>query len=180
MKPLLGCSVVSLTLLLLLHFGLNSCSKGHTIDHTVYDTVKVTITAHDTTVIKDTAVSFQLLTANSWKIKEIRGVLANNAYYYLRGGTNTGINYDNESITFNANKTGSYVDPNGYSSVMTSWDFVGNDSTKIVFVIAFPTVTTTLHWENMRYKNGALYYDEYYTQNGNNCHEHGVRIPRGY
>ena len=172
MKQFFSFSIVIGVLAAFLHTGLTSCTK----DHTIYDTVNVT--QHDTIIKKDTSITLQLLTANPWKIKELRGVFNNTPYYYLRGGTNTGINYDNEYITFNANKTGSYVDPNGYSSVMTSWDFVGTDSSKITFVIAFPTVTTTLHWENLRYKNGALYYDEYYSQNGNNAHEQAVRIPK--
>ncbi|MGZ3924477.1 MAG: hypothetical protein ACXVBJ_11960, partial [Flavisolibacter sp.] len=146
-----------------------------TKEKTLYDTVTVTRT--DTIRIKDTSITVQLLTANPWKLKEIRGVSSNTAFYYSRGGSYTGQNYDNEYITFTTNKTGTYIDPNGYPSALT-WDFAGTDSSKITYIVAFPTITTTVHWENLRYKNGSLYYDEYYTQNNINEHAHGQRIPK--
>ena len=170
MKTILGASALFI-LLTFLHTGLISCTK----EKTLYDTV--TVIKKDTIVIKDTAITLQLLTANPWKIKELRGVINNTAFYYLRGGSFTGVNYDNEYITLNANKTGTYVDPYGYSSSLT-WDFVGTDSSKITYIVSFPSITTTVHWENLRYKNASLFYDEYYTQNNINEHAQGQRTSK--
>jgi hypothetical protein len=178
MKKMFSFSALFAVAILSMHTGLVSCTK----EKTLYDTVTVTkrdtvtVTKRDTLTIKDTSITLSLLTSTAWKLQEIRGVNNNTPYFYFRGGTNSGQSYDNENITFYTTKTGKYVDPNGYSSSFT-WDFVGTDSSKINYTVAFPTVTTLIHWENLRYKNGALYYDEYFTQNASNEHAQAVRIP---
>jgi len=174
MKALIGVtSVLCFIILFTFQSSLTSCTK----DKTIYDTVTVVKTD---TVITDTAITLQLLTANSWKMQEIRGVVGNTPLYYLRGGTtgNTD-NYDNEYLTFNANKTGVYVDPAGGNHQLT-WDFSNSTNTKITFVIQNPSpaASQTVVYENLRYKNKALYFDQYWTYNGTNSHAQGMRIAK--
>lgn len=180
MKKIFSFSAIILFCLFIsLQPTLSSCTK----DKTIYDTV--TVIKRDTIVqikvdtlkITDTTVTAQILTAHPWKLQEIRGVKNNSAYYYLRGGNSNTDNFDNEYIIFNANKTGSYFDNNGGQSSLT-WDFIGQDNSKIIYTVNFPSVVTTINWENLRFKNGAIKYDEYYSQNGFNSHSQASRIAK--
>jgi len=137
----------------------------------------VKVTQHDTIVAKDTALTIQLLTANPWRMQEIRGVSNNVPFYYLRGGTSNTQSFDNDVITFRSDKTGTYTDNNGNSFAFT-WDFTSSDNTKIAYTIPNSNLAPNLvvTWENIRYKNSSLQYDEYYTAGTKNAHSHAVRI----
>jgi hypothetical protein len=174
MKKLLGISsFLFLIILTSLQTGVTSCTK----DKTIYDTV--TVIKKDTLVIQDTAISLQLLAANSWKVQEIRGVQNNSVVYYQRGGTTNTESFDNEYITFNTDKTGIYYDNAGYTHQMT-WDFSNNVNTKLTIVIQNPAplANQTVVYENLRYKNKTLLFDQYWTYNNTNAHAQVIRIPR--
>ncbi len=159
---------------MLVQTGLTSCTKTNTVTKTVTDTV--TVVQKDTVVIKDTAMTAAILTANSWKPQEIRGLLANNYGYYLRGGASNSVNLDNEYMTFNANGTGFYVDNTGTQYTIT-WNFTDATNKKIIWTWNLPT-PVIVTWENIRYKNGAISYTEYYTQFGQNELTAGTRMPK--
>jgi len=131
-----------------------------------------------TVIQKDTTVNMQIITANPWKIQEIRGVKGTNkTIYYLRGATGNTDNFDNEYIVFNTDKTGTYTDNNGGKSNLT-WDFATADSSRIVYTVSFPGSPVTLNWSNLSFKDGRLKYEEYYTNAGVNVHSYGIRIPK--
>jgi len=159
--------------LFFLQTGVSSCSK----DQIIYDTIKVNTIQHDTIVIKDTALTIQLLTAHSWRMQEIRGVSNNVAFYYLRGGSSNTQSFDNDVITFRSDKTGTYTDNSGNSFSLT-WDFTNSSNTRIVYTMPNSNLAPNLVviWENLRYKNASLLYDEYYTAGTKTAHSHGVRI----
>ncbi len=173
MKKLIGLSFLSTIILFTSQAGFTSCTK----DKTIYDTVIVT--KKDTLVIQDTAISLQLLTANSWKLQELRGVQGNVINYYKRGGLSNTENFDNEYITFNTNKTGIYFDAVGATHQIT-WDFSNIENTKITFVVQNPAplAAQTVVYENLRYKNRALIFVQYWTYNNVNAHAQVIRIPR--
>ena len=172
MKKILGASSFLTFLLLMLQAGVTSCSK----EPVLFDTV--TVTKRDTVYIKDTAVSLQLLTANAWKLQEIRGVQGNTIIYYNRGGTGNTENFDREYIQFRANNTGTYIDGDGASHGMT-WSYSNAEETKITLVIQnpAPTPSHTMVYDNLRYKNGALLFDQYWSYNNVNFHAQVVRTP---
>jgi hypothetical protein len=129
-------------------------------------------------IIKDTAITLQLLTGNSWKIQELRGVLGNTNVYYLRGGSSNTQNMDNDYITFKADKTGTYVDAASGTHAIT-WDFSNSANTQITFVIQNPSsASETVVYDNLRYKNGALLFDQYWTYNSVYSHAQVIRIPK--
>jgi hypothetical protein len=150
-----------------------SCKK----ETTVHDTVTVVKT--DTLIIKDTAISLGLITANSWKLIYLQGVVGNTIYLYERGGSNNIINFDNEYLAFNQNKTGIYFDANGATHQLT-WDFMNTQNTTLTFTVTNPSPTPSqvVIWDNVRYKNGALLYDEYWSLSGTNSHSQGIRISK--
>lgn len=162
--------------LLVLQVGMSSCTK----DNTIYDTVVVkdTVVVNDTVVVKDTAITTALLTANSWKLQEIRGVTDNTILFYQRGGSANTENFDTEYITFNANKTGSYNDGFNNTTPLT-WDFLNTENTKLTFTLTPATAPyQTIFYENLRYKNGALWFDQYWTVGGKNHHGQVIRTPK--
>ena len=172
--PALLCLVFFCTM----QMGVTSCTKDHTIydtvNHTIYDTV--TQTKQDTLVIKDTAISLQLITANSWKMQELIGVQGNTMLNYQRGAAGNTVNYDADNITFNSNGTGTYVDGAGASHAIT-WNFTNSTNTQITWVISDPgTPSETIVYDNIRYKNKQLLFDQYWTYNGLNAHAQAIRI----
>jgi len=181
-------SLLGFTFIIMLQAGVSSCTKDHTIydtvtvhktdtlDHTIYDTIIVNKT--DTLIIKDTAISLELLTANAWKMQEIRGVIGSEIIFYQRGGTTNTENYDNEFIRFNADNTGSLYDANGAIHQIV-WAFSNEAKTKITFVVSNPAPleSQTVIYENVRYKNKALLFDQYWTYNNVNSHVQVIRIP---
>lgn len=169
----------SLLILFLLQAGITSCTK----DKTIYDTVTVvkkdTIRIIDTVVIQDTAISLQLLTATSWRVQEMRGVIGNSILYYVRGGVNNTENYDHEYITFRPDKSGVLFDAAGAMHQIT-WNFTNSKNTEITMVVQnpFPMASQTVVYENIRYKDRALHFDQYWTYNNINSHAHLVRTPK--
>lgn len=185
MKTLLSGSAI----LLLIFFasvegGLSSCTK----DKTIYDTVTVikhdttTLIHNDTTIIKDTVVTSEILTAHPWKIQYLRGVYGGDTVVYLRGGSNNTQNFDADYLTFQADGTGFNNDAVGGSHQITSWKFTNAEHTQITFNY-YATASSIYHfitWDNLRFKNNSLMYDEYYHDNitGANVHDQGIRIPQ--
>lgn len=157
---------------------MSSCEK----DVTTYDTVTVTktdtLTQNDTLVIMDTTVTLELLTANSWKMQELRGVIGNDITFYERGGTSNTENYDNEYIRFNADGTGILYDAAGTTHNIT-WAFADGTTTKLTFVVSNPPpiASQNVVYENLRYKNNTLLFDQYWSYNGINSHAQAVRVP---
>ena len=171
MKKLTSLSLVALIIFLsALQTGVSSCTK-----EVIHDTV--TVVKNDTLVVKDTLLSTKILTANAWKIKELRGVVNNIALYYLRGGTANTQSFDNEYILFKADKTGTYYD-GATSNVAWSFAAAGTDSSKVLFTIYYTAGPLNVTWENVIYKNGLIRYDEYYTRSGANAHSQGLRMPQ--
>ncbi|HTS45814.1 MAG TPA: hypothetical protein VMH01_15550 [Puia sp.] len=84
MKKNSGFFLVAALCYLIPAFSFTSCTKTNTVTKTVTDTVTKTVT--DTLTIKDTTLTTAILTANAWKVQDIRGVIGNTAVYYLRGG----------------------------------------------------------------------------------------------
>jgi len=99
----------------------------------------------------------------------------NTILYYVRGGSTNTDDFDNEYITFNANGTGTYVDPNGGTSTLT-WNFTDSTYTSIVYLVQFPSLPTTITWNNLVYKNKSISYDEYFSESGVNAENETIRI----
>ncbi len=161
--------------------GLTSCTK----DKTIYDTVTVikkdTVIIRDTIVIKDTVVTAELLASHPWKIQEIRGVDEGSILYYLRGGSNNTNSFNNEYYTFNANKTGFEVDDAFITRQIPNWSLSGSQIIKLTMTYnVTPTITMVITWDNLRFKNNALYYDEYFSNPvvGNDAHSQVIRIAK--
>jgi len=175
MKKFFGLSIFTAFIMLFtMQVGFVSCSKDNdTI--TIRDTVKVTDTVKIEPV--DTTVTAQILTANGWKIQETRGVTGNAVVYYKRGGTANTQSFDNEYITFKADKTGTYTDNNGGQSALT-WDFSNTQNTTLTATVNFPNGTIVLTWDHLCYKNKSIKYEEFYTSKGVNSHAYVVRIPK--
>lgn len=173
MKKIFSFSGLFAIVLLMMQAGTTSCTK----ENTVYDTI--TVVQKDTVIIKDTAISLQLLTAHSWKVEEIRGVESNTILYYKRGAAGNTENFDIEYITFKADKTGTYYDGVGTTHAMT-WDFSNTELTKITFIVqnTAPIPDQTVVYENLRYKNGALLFDQYWSYNNKNSHAQVIRIKK--
>jgi hypothetical protein len=161
MKKFIGVSAfLVFASLLLLQTGVTSCTKEKTI------------------VIQDTAISLELLTSNSWKVQEVQGVKGNTVVFYERGGTSNTENLDDEYIRFLADGTGTYFDQAGFTHQIT-WEFSNEAKTKLTFVISNPAPlqSHTVVYENLRYKNKALYFDQYWTYDNINSHAQEIRIP---
>jgi hypothetical protein len=180
MKKLIAISsLLAFAFLLLIQVGITSCSKEELIHDTVTITETDTLIIKDTVTIKDTAISLELLTANSWKLQEIRGVTGSSIVFYQRGGSSNTENFDPEYITFDTNKTGVYNDGFNHSHSII-WDFLNNEKTKLTFTITnlAPLPDQTVIYENLRFKNGALLFDQYWTIGGQNHHSQVIRTPR--
>jgi len=151
---------------------LSSCKK----EKTIYETVIKKDTVY---VVKDTPITSQFLTSKGWKVDEKRGVSNGTAYYYKRGASGNTFNFDQDNVTLNSNKTGTYIDGAGASHSLT-WDFVNNDTSHVSMIISNPAPlpSQTLYYKNIRVKNGNLYYNEYSTYNGNSFFGEAVRTPK--
>jgi hypothetical protein len=167
-------SFVILTFVLVFQSSITSCKKTETIIKTVVDTITVTKT--DTLQEKDTALTKAILTANPWRIQELRALFGSDYIYYLRGGSNNTQSFDNEYITFNSDNTGIYVNDAGAQTSLT-WNFSDPTNRKLVWIWNLPT-PVTVTWENITYDDGAIRYTEYFTQNGISVLSSGVRIPK--
>jgi len=154
---------------------LTSCTK----DKTIFDTVTVIKT--DTLLIKDSSFSTALLTAYPWKTTELRAVRGGDSiYFYLGGTTNTAGLGDRsiETYTFNPDGTGSLLDGENSTHPIQNWKFATSDNTKLTFLVSNPPSTKTylMTWENIRYKGGIIYTDEYYYDNYIYKYYHGQAI----
>ena len=118
-----------------------------------------------------------LLTAHPWKPKVINGVVGNTIVMYQRGGTGNTQNYDNESITFDAAKTGTYNDINGKQYPLT-WDFANTDKTKLTFTVQYTPNVSNVTWDNMVFTDSLLEYNQTYSIGGVNGHSHEIRMPK--
>lgn len=182
-KKIAGIFCLSTTAILLFALqgavAVTSCTKTKTIIDTVTkihsDTV---IQIHkDTLKEQDTLLTTAILTANPWKLLELRTNNAGTFDYYLRGGTSNTQDFTNEYMTFNSNNTGTYTANNGTQTSFT-WNFTDATNKKILWVINLGT-PLTITWENILYDDGQLRYTEYYTfQNGGNVLSEGIRIPK--
>jgi hypothetical protein len=152
--------------LLLFQNGVTSCTK---------DPIHLT----DTIVKKDTMLTTQILTSHPWKVFEERGVHGGAIIYYLRGGTNNTQSFDNENVAFNSNNTGVLTINNGTQYNFT-WSFGNADNTKLTWTLLNTPATYTITWENIRYKNGNLNHDQYFTDGntGENSHTQQIRMPK--
>ena len=158
-----------ITSLSLFQMSVSSCTKEKIVNKT--DTVTVTR--------QDTTLSDQMLTAHRWKIYEERGVSGNNfVIYYLRGGSNNTFNLDGERVKFNANGTGIHTAHGGGTTNYT-WAFSNPEHTKLTWTVVNTPGTYTITWENIRYKNGLIYLDQYYrdANTGSNSHSQQIRMP---
>ena len=143
--------------------SLTSCTK--TTETTKYDTV-----------YRNETINMSILTANSWKIEEIRAVSGNSVIFYQRGGTSNTQNFDNEYITFKTDGSGTYVD-NTNTSYTLNWKFTDSTYSVLTYTLNLPTPLFDT-WENIVYKNGAIMYDEYNDQSGTNNLSTIIRIPK--
>src|SRR6476620_9541219 len=105
----------ALVFLCLLQFGISSCKKEKIVEKTTTDTVYV----------QDPMLTTQALTAQPWRVYEQRGVLGNTVVYYLRGGSANTVNFDNFSLKFNADGTGTHT--NNGSSLNLTWTFANTE-----------------------------------------------------
>ena len=168
-------SIVAVIFFMALQPTFTSCSKTNT--KIINDTV--TVVERDTIVQKDTALTIQILTANSWKILEIRALTDSMPLLYRRGGTANTDDFDNEYITFKADNTGIYTDNNAFQTTFT-WNFTDATNTSLTWTwnLPAPEAPVVVTWENIYYKNAAIHYDEYYFRDGKNVLSAGIRIPK--
>ena len=177
MKIILSLSGIMLLCCLSMSTFLTSCTK----DKTIFDTVTVIKT--DTLVIKDSSFSSALLIAYPWKTTELRAVYGGDSIYYYRGGTNNTVGFGDRSIetyTFNADGTGSLLDAENGMHNITNWQFVNSDNTKLTFLVnttsSPSSISYLITWENIRYKNGSVFTDEYWYDNKALKYYHGQAI----
>ncbi len=181
MRKFLGLSSLFVfVILLMMQTGITSCTKDVVKIDTVTVTHTDTLTKVDTVVTQDTTVTLAILTANKWRSQEIRGVIGNDTTVYQRGGTNNTEDYDNEYIQFNTNGTGILYDAVG-TTHQTTWSFLDSSHTMLTFVVFNPSpiASQTVIWDNLRYKDGKLLFDQYWSYQGINSHTQFVRIPYG-
>lgn len=187
MKAILSASIIFLVIFLsAVQGGLTSCTK----DHTIYDTVTVikndtvTVIQKDTITIKDTMLTAEILAANQWKYQQYIGVFGGDSIFYNRGGTANTFNYDSDYIEFynDGSQTGFSQDAAGYSHLIKEWQFTNSEHTQMTFkwYITSSSIYHSVTWDNIRYKNKSIMFDEYYHDNyvDVNVHNQSVRIPR--
>ena len=178
-RLLLTSPILGFGLWLSFQTGMTSCTKTKTIIDTVtkikVDTlIQVRV---DTLKEKDTLLTAAILTANSWKPLEMRGLVNNTYVYYVRGGASNTQSFDNEYMTFNANGTGIYHDNAGGNTTFT-WNFTDATNKKLVWIWNNPTGLITVTWENINYDDGGIRYTEYANQSGFNTLVSEIRIPK--
>ncbi|MEJ0107155.1 MAG: hypothetical protein WDO19_33530 [Bacteroidota bacterium] len=167
-----GSAIILLMVLSFFEVGVTSCTK----DNTIYDTV----TVKDTLIIKDTVLTAEILTAHPWKYQEYRGVWGGDDFVYIRGGGSNTKNFDTDYIVFYSDGTGNHRDIEGNDHLIKEWQFVNNEHTKLTFKYYNLLIEDFFTWDNIRYKNNALRYDEYFHDNylNINVHDQSVRIPQ--
>jgi hypothetical protein len=128
----------------------------------------VTVTKTDTlTLSKDTTVTTQILSSRTWMLQYIHGVTANDTVYYTRGGAYN-IDFDKQSVSFNAAGTGTVIDIAGDSHDMT-WNFTNSANTALTLVADNTGIPNqTYYWDNLRYRNDSLLLDQFSSYQGTN------------
>ncbi len=112
-----------------------------------------------------------------WKLESLRSLIANTPYYYERGTTSApNFNYDNESIVFKADLTGTYYGKDGDVTPFT-WSFLDANKRKLKFVLQRSPVLT-INWEIAVLNDFTIKYGEYYTQGTANAQSYAVRTPK--
>jgi len=183
MRLLLSASTfVLLVFLLTIEGGLTSCTK----DNTIYDTVTVTkrdtvtikdtVTVKDTVLITDSVLTESILTSHPWKLIKVIGVQGGAFMFYERGGTNNTQSFDNAYYTFNADKTGVVVDNSGTAHTVTTWSISNSGKTMSYTMYNSGSITSDYTWDNIKYKDGALYYDDYFHDNFINVNTHSQEV----
>jgi hypothetical protein len=175
MKSILKlCAVLPVLFMFIFQSGLSSCTKDPE-----NETDTIIVTKHDTIVKQDTMLTAAILASHPWKVLEERGVAGGNLVYYYRGGSSNTESFDNERVTFNANGTGTHTHNNG-TVINITWVFANSQNTKIVWTVLNTPATYNITWDNIRYKNGNMYFDQYYTDGntGANSHSNQIRIPQ--
>lgn len=153
--------LITVVLFISLQGGLSSCKKETVIEHE-----------------QDTVLTAAILTANPWKLQELKALLSpGNFVVYSRGASGNTQSFDNEYMTFNANNTGTYTDNAGVQSSFT-WNFTDVANTKLVWVWNNPGGVVTITWEDIVYDDGAFRYTQSYTQSGVKAFAFGIRLPR--
>ncbi len=150
-------------------FGLTSCKKENVIQNNVTNVTD--------TIYAETPITAALICADSLQIEEVRGVRGGSIFYYLRGGSSNTQSYDNEFIKFNTDNTGLYHQDDGTERIIT-WNFVNSDNTKLVLNLTNTPASFSVTYENIRYKNGKLYFDEYYTDGNTGLNSQAQFIKR--
>lgn len=155
--------------------SVSSCEKGDLVRDTIV--IRDTITITDTLQLKDTAISTALLASTPWKLQELRALQDNYPIYYLRGSNESTLDFDQEYVVFNSDKTGTYFDSYAIPFPLT-WDFANASQTSIQFTIQYPSGPRVVTWEHIIYRNGAIRYGEYYKDGSVNTNAQGIRIPK--
>jgi hypothetical protein len=121
----------------------------------------------------------EVITANAWVIQESMGVVGGSKLYYQRNGNDNTESFNKEYIVFNANKTGTNVYNDG-NQTKFKWEFANEEKTKLIWTVRNTPATFTIVWDNIRYINKTLYFDEYYTDGNTGMHAHTqqIRIPK--
>jgi hypothetical protein len=181
MKRILGFSLSLFVIFMIMctfQTGFTSCTKTSVTDTITITKIDTTVMVKTDTISSDTALTLQILTANSWKIQYLRAVTDDTITFYTRGGTYNQ-DFDAEYVTFNANLTGVLVDAVGASHQMT-WNWSDSSNTQITFIIQnpLPLVPQTTVWNNIRYKNDSLLLDQYWTYAYINSQAEVVWIPK--
>lgn len=119
----------------------------------------------------------EILTGSIWQVEELRYLKNNLQYYYKRGSLDSNIDYDNEYIKFNKDKTGTLYGKLPPAPV--TWAFANADKTAIRFKVQFQGVAPVyVTWENVIYDESLIRYTEYYIQDGIETLGAGIRTPR--
>jgi len=180
MSRVFSLSLTILTIVIFL-FGFQttfvSCTKTSTSD-TVTITRIDTLIKTDTLSTPDTAITIPLITSAPWKLLYIRGVTDDTIVYYTRGGQYN-VNFDAQLVAFNANMTGTFIDASSGTHTIT-WNWSNSSNTQITWVASNPSPfpSQTVVWDNLRYRNDSLLFDQYWTFEGINSQSECVAIPQ--
>ncbi len=170
MKQINSLLAIAFTVIFVLFLGLSSCSKDDLDQNRVAN-------ATDTLYV-DMPITTDMLCGDSLQIEEVRGVRGCSVLYYNRGAGGSLANtesFDNEFIKFHPNNTGLYHQDNGIERVIT-WSFLNPENTKLIISFTNTPASFDVIWENIRYKNGKWYFDEYYTDGNTGEHSHAQFI----
>ena len=101
----------------------------------------------------------EYLTSKTWKTDEARIQFNNTTVqYYKRGAAGNTVNYDSDSLKFNANNTGIYYYLGTQYS--TTWSFTDAGKTKLTLVVNFSS-PETLKLENITVNDSYFAYAQY-------------------